>query len=42
MLFRSIKSFKKGMAEEEVPPQKLEAGEPAPIIEAEKQTDKAA
>ncbi len=39
---QGIKSFKKGMAEEEAPPQKLEAAPPSQVIEAEKQTDKAA
>jgi sec-independent protein translocase protein TatA len=34
--------FKKGMAEEETPPQKLEATPPSQVIDAEKQTDKVA
>jgi sec-independent protein translocase protein TatA len=39
---QGIKSFKKGMAEEETPPQKLEATPPSQVIDAEKQTDKVA
>ena len=39
---KGIKGFKKGLADEDVPPQKLEATPPSPIIEADKQTDKAA
>jgi sec-independent protein translocase protein TatA len=37
---KGIKSFKKGMAEDDVPTPRIEQAPAAPVIEAEKQTDK--
>jgi sec-independent protein translocase protein TatA len=37
---KGIKSFKKGMAEDDAPTPRIEQVPAAPVIEAEKQTDK--